>query len=266
LRGLLLLVIALGPAGLACTAPESDPPASTVARAPLRGSGPAAVVDPTTGDELRRAAVEPLRAETEGSAAFALERRTAGTSFRPVPGAGRVLAATTLVGGRALWVEERAGRGTLRLEEDGRARTLDDDVLPELAVSPDGSRVLYVRRARNGAELVLLEPSTGSRTVVYAGPTADRPVFRDDGRTFAFVGTGDGGFAALFVAGEGEPARQRTNLGLRTGHGLPRGFVPPPLGVEGTSFTRDELRYRSPTGTCTVPLPAGEARCAEAAP
>jgi len=251
---------------LAGACAESGAPERSAGAPLLRASGPAAVDDLATGAGLRRLRSEALPAESEGPAAFAVERHGADGDFRPVPGAERALAAAMLDGGRTVWVADRDGRGELRLADGKGTRTLDANVLPELAVSPDGRRVLYVRRTADGAELVLADPGTGERRVIYAGPTADRPVFRDDGRAFAFVGTGDGGFAALFVAEEGGPARQRTNVGLRSGHGLPPGFVPPPLGTAGTTFTRDELAWDAPSGRCTLALPSGEARCAEGSP
>jgi hypothetical protein len=266
LRTAKLLGLVVAAAALAGACADSGTPERSAAAPLLRASGSALAADPATGAELRRSRTEPLPVESEGPAAFAVERRTAGEGFGPVPGAERALAAAVLDGGRAIWVADGDGRSELRLVDGAATRTLDIDVLPELAVSPDGRRVLYARLATDGAELVLADPGTGERRVLYAGPTADRPVFRDDGRAFAFVGTGDGGFAALFVAEEGAPARQLTNVGLRTGRGLPPGFVPPPLDVAGTTFTRDELAWDAPSGRCRLALPSGEARCAGESP
>ena len=228
----------------------------------LHASGPAVLSDPATGVELRRGPVAFPPSESEGPTSFALERLAPGEAVRAVPGAGRALVAAMVAGGRTVWVEDRDGRRELRLEDRDGARTLDVDVLPELAVSPDGRRLLYPRGMPGEMELVLAEPASGGRTVLYAGPTVDRPVFRDDGRAVAFVGTGDGGLAALYVVEEGSPARQRTNVGLRAGRGLPPGFVPPPLRADGTTFTCELIRYEGPAGACTVRLPSGEARCA----
>jgi hypothetical protein len=222
------------------------------------------------GGELIRLGGQPARPETEGPAPFAVGRRTtrAGTPV-PVAGAERALAVVALADGRAAWVSDRGGLGDLVLEDGRAVRVIDTDVLPELAASPDGSRLLYARRTVAGCELVLAEPARGERDVVYAGPTADRPVFRDDGVAFAFFGTGDGGFASLFVGVPGARPRPLTNVGLRTGHGLPSGFVPPAWTADGMTFARagsgsatgGTVRYRSPDGWCEVDAATGAASC-----
>jgi hypothetical protein len=226
--------------------------------------------EPPGGVELVRLGRQPPRPETEGPASFALGRRTtpAGTPV-PVAGAGHALAAVALADGRAAWVRDRGGLGDLVLEDGRAARIIDTEVLPELAVSPDGARLLYVRRTVAGCELVVADPARGGREVVYAGPTADRPMFRDDGAAFAFFGTGDGGFASLFVGAPGARPRQLTNVGLRTGHGLPFGFVPPAWTADGMTFAAaaggstagGKVRYQSPSGWCEVDAATAAASC-----
>jgi hypothetical protein len=268
-----LLVLAASSLLLACEAGEErgDEPLGGGGGAVSRGAArPAVVAAWPDGSELVRLGGQPPRPETEGPAPFAVGRRTtpAGTPV-PVAGAEHALAVVALANGRIAWVRDRGGLGDLVLDDGRVARTTDTAVLPELAVSPDGSRLLYVRRTVCGCELVLAEPARGAREVVYAGPTADRPVFRGDGAAFAFFGTGDGGFASLFVGAPGARPRQVTNVGLRTGHGLPFGFVPPAWTADGMTFAAaaggsaagGKLRYQGPSGWCEVDAATGAVSC-----
>mgnify|MGYP000262397828 CR=1 FL=1 len=218
------------------------------------------------GTPVLRPAGEPALPESSSPPAYRLER--IGPAGRPeaVAGAERVLAAAALADGAVVFVTHEGLDGRLVLVRGAERRTLDEAVVPELAVAPGGRRLLYPRRAGDDVELVLLEPATGARRVVHRGPTADRPCFRPDGGAFAFVGTGDGGLASLFVAEGAGPARQTTNVGLR-GPGLPDGFVPPPLRAEDVAWDGGRIAYPLPDGRrCEVDPAAGRGACAEVRP
>ncbi|MBN1773942.1 MAG: hypothetical protein JXB32_21970 [Deltaproteobacteria bacterium] len=219
-----------------------------------------------TGTPLLRPVDAPTAAESSDPPAYRLERVGPSGLSVAVPGAERVLAAAPLRGGTVAFVTHEGFDGTLALSAGDECRTLDTAVVPELAVSPDGTRLLYPRRAGDDVELVLAEPSRGRREVVGRGPTADRPVFRPDGEAFAFVGTNAGGLASLFVIDGPGPARQVTNVGLQ-GPGLPAGFVPPPLRAGDLAWDGGRLVYPAPDGRrCEVDLAAARGTCAEVRP
>ncbi|NMC71687.1 MAG: hypothetical protein GYA57_16690 [Myxococcales bacterium] len=218
------------------------------------------------GVSILRPAGGPVVPESSSPPVYRLER--VGPAGRPevVAGAERVLAAASLADGAVVFVTHEGLDGRLVLVRGAERRVLDEAVVPELAVAPDGRRLLYPRRAGDAVELVLAEPASGRREVVHRGPTADRPCFRPDGGAFAFVGTGDGGLASLFVAEGSGPARPRTNVGLR-GPGLPAGFVPPPPRAEDVSWDGGRIAYPLPDGRrCEVDLAAGRGACAEVRP
>lgn len=215
------------------------------------------------GIPVLRPAGGPPPVESSSPPVYRLER--VGPAGRPeaLPGAERVLAAASLAGGAVAFVTHQGLDGTLVLVRGEERSTLDEAVVPELAVSPDGTRLVYPRRVGDAVELVLAEPATGRRQVVHRGPTADRPRFRSDGGAFAFVGTSPGGLASLFVVEGSGPPRQVTNVGLR-GPGLPAGFVPPPLRAEDLVWDGSRLRYPLPDGrSCEVDLDSGAGTCAE---
>jgi len=243
----LLPVLWIGPAALAgCTEPASG-----------AGAAGMLVLRPTGG---------PVLPESSSPPVYRLER--IGPSGRPeaVVGAERVLAAASLADGSIVFVTHEGLDGRLVRVRGSERSTLDEAVVPELAVAPDGRRLLYARRAGEVVELVLLEPVTGVRRVVHRGPTADRPCFRPDGGAFAFVGTGDGGLASLFVAEGAGSVRQATNVGLR-GPGLPDGFVPPPVRAEDVVWEGGRIVYALPDGRrCEVDTAAGHGVCAEVRP
>ena len=218
------------------------------------------------GTPLLRPLAEPVVPESSQPPAYRLERVEPSGRPAGVPGAERVLAAAPLAGGAVAYVTHEGLDGTLVLSVGAEQRTLDTAVVPELAVSPDGVRLLYPRRAGDDVELVLAEPARGRRAAVYRGPTADRPAFRPDGGAFAFVGTNQGGLASLFVADGTAPARQVTNVGLR-GPGLPAGFVPPPPRAADLRWDGDRVAYPTPDGRrCEVELAAARGTCAEVRP
>jgi hypothetical protein len=215
---------------------------------------------------MLRPLAEPAAHESSSPPAYRLERLDPAGRPAVVSGARRVLAAAPLAGDAVAFVTHEGLDGTLVLSIGDRQRTLDTAVVPELAVAPDGLRLLYPRRVGELVELVLAEPASGRREVAYRGPTADRPRFRSDGGAFAFVGTNEGGLASLFVVEGSGPARQATNVGLR-GPGLPGGFVPPPPRAEDLAWDGDRLAWPTPDGRrCEVDLAAARGTCTEVRP
>jgi len=188
----LLLLLPMSMA--ACTAPRGDAPASTaqplvcapettIAASPIE-----AVIETRDARTLERTAWT-ARGNHHPSARFVL--RTAGRAID----LGEGLAAALLVDG-ALVV--RVDESLERLDPRGCARLVARDVLPDLAVSPDGSRFAFVLRKGDGTGLEIGSTLTGTRAIASAFAEADRPLFLDE-RTLLFVGAGTPGVSRFHV-------------------------------------------------------------------
>jgi len=100
-------------------------------------------------------------------------------------------------------------------------------------VSPDGERVAFIRFPEGTTEpspgvrtkLVLHDIVTGERRVITEDPGAYAPYVIPGTSDVLFV-SGRTGVASLWIAPEGKPERQLTNVGM---HDVEKGFVPVPL-------------------------------------
>lgn len=140
----------------------------------------------------------------------------------------------------AAWEALVAEGGALRVRpfgDDTQAVAVDNEVLPEVAFSPDERFLVYARLDPMGeSDLWLIAApwtATPVRLTDWVG-TEDRPVVSPDGHAVAFV-SGRTGIASLWtfpLADGATTAVQLTNVGLehvRHASGVaPEGFVPPP--------------------------------------
>jgi dipeptidyl aminopeptidase/acylaminoacyl peptidase len=95
---------------------------------------------------------------------------------------------------------------------DGPSRTLEArdlfslEVASDPQISPDGSRIAYVRRSgdimtdRMRASIWLVDTRSGQQMPIAAGPGAhSQPRWSPDGKRLAYISTAEGGAAQLFV-------------------------------------------------------------------
>lgn len=135
--------------------------------------------------------------------------------------------------------------GELWIDDGGQPRPIDDDVLGELAVSDDGRRVAYAKRAgRDGGVWLTTSDAAPARRLTPGLAVADRPLFVDDA-WLVVVGSRPGGIAGVWLvrADASEQPRPVTNHGLRAGAPLGPGFVPPPAYHDSMRREGDELVY-----------------------
>lgn len=209
-------VLLLVPLIAACTGQRNDATASSAQ--PLvcaaESTVEASTIDTRDALTLARAAWTP-RGNHHPSARFVL--RTRGRSLD----LGEGLAAALLADGALL---VRADESLERLDARGCAQTIAHEVLPDLAVSPDGSRFAFVLRKGDGTGIELgstADPST--RAIASAFAEADRPLFLDP-RTLLFVGAAAPGAARFHVVVQAD------------------GAVPRRLGVEEIPASREGYR------------------------
>ena len=139
--------------------------------------------------------------------------------------------------------------GTLLLDAlDGSSpRTLDRDVIPELAASPDGRTLAYARRPGDEAGVWLVSLDAPERAPRLATPglaIADRPLFASSSLLLVVgaVPSGIAGVWAIDLDREASP-RPLTNAQLRTGAPLGPTFVPPPASHASMRIDGGELVY-----------------------
>ena len=199
---------------------------------------------------LRSAASETLP-QTDERPTYAMALRTpAGSIAAPGPVLGGAL-----VPGGAVWV---MADGTLA-RDDGT--TLDEHVIPELAVSADGARLAYPRAQIEGGGGRVLELRTSARRRVAMDlALADRPLFLPDGR-LVVVGARASGIAGIWLvdASGARPSTPVTNDGLRTGRPLGPTFVPPPAYHASMHARGGDLVYDDGYGERHVTLPPAQA-------
>jgi hypothetical protein len=175
-----------------------------------------------------------------------------GDRFEAAP--GPVLAGRLLAGG-VVWVT--LGRALVVVDEAG-TRTIDEDVLPELDVEPDGVVIAYARGAGEGAGVYLHDVRRGQTRLASDGlAVADRPLFA--GEQLILVGAPPGGVAGVHVADWRDPtARPRvlTNEGLAAGQ-LGPSFVPPPASHASMRMEEGTLVYDDGEGERRVPISRG---------
>lgn len=157
--------------------------------------------------------------------------------------------------------------GSLWVYTGGRASygwRVDAPVRPGLSWSADGRRLAYARGAdATDSDIWVVDIRGGERARVTERPGPEtRPAFAFDGQRLAWVGS-QSGLPAIFVSDlRGGAARQVTNRGLSAaGHGLPGGFVPPPIGPAPARWEGDWLRYDAGDALCAVHVVTGRARC-----
>jgi len=151
--------------------------------------------------------------------------------------------------------------GTLSVDPDGtlrdRDRILDREVIPELAVTPDGRAVIYPRRSETGSLLWWRPLPEGAPRVLSTRLTfADRPVLHPRGDA-VFVWGNDPAerFTGLYriALPPASPAPTRVNnLGVESVTD-PR-FVPPPIAHDARFVDDTTLVYTGPDGPITVHL------------
>jgi len=176
-----------------------------------------------------------------------------GCSQEPTRELPALAGALLLPGGRS--VLHVAVNGELGLWSlDQPRRVLDREVLPQLALDPKRSLVVYARRPPAGGELWAADLSGRWRHQLTTGGAACLPAISPDGRRVAFIDTSPQGLASLFVVPvEGGAPRQVTNVGLRAvGRGPPAGFIPPPETTGGLSWEGEAIVVESRRGRFVV--------------
>ncbi|MBS2032977.1 MAG: hypothetical protein JST54_34210 [Deltaproteobacteria bacterium] len=156
---------------------------------------------------------------------------------------------------RASWAA-RVDASTLLAVEDGRlvlhrgnaARTLLENAAPDFAIDPSGKWIAAVTRKpelKLDTDLVMLPVEGGPTRVLAAfpGSSESRPIFTPDNRAVIFV-SGKSGLASLWrVELASGVTTQLTNIGMRGGHGIPVGFVPPPSEMALAQWDGETLLY-----------------------
>lgn len=146
-----------------------------------------------------------------------------------------------------VWRDEAVVLGTdariVRVGEGG-IEVLAADVLGELAVSDDGSALVYVTAQEELGDLHLAT-AAGDVVVARGLQSAGRARFTPDGAGLVFVGALRGGVAGvLFAPLDGSLAvRALTNGTLRSGRPWGDAFVPPPGSAQDFSFDGQLVRW-----------------------
>jgi len=138
--------------------------------------------------------------------------------------------------------------GKLVLHRDNTTRVLFDHAAPDFALDATNRWIAAVVRKPElpiDTDLVLL-PLEGGPTralAAFPGSSEGRPIFTPDNRAVVFV-SGKSGLASLWrVELASGTTTQLTNIGLRGGHGLPAGFVPPPTEMALAHWDGETLEY-----------------------
>ena len=136
----------------------------------------------------------------------------------------------------------------LVLHRGNATRTLLEHAAPDFAIDPTNkwiAAVVHKPELPIDTDLVLL-PVEGGPTralAAFPGSSESRPIFTPDNRAVIFV-SGKGGLASLWrVELTSGVTTQLTNVGMRGGHGIPAGFVPPPSEMALAHFDGDTLVY-----------------------
>ncbi len=162
-----------------------------------------------------------------------------------------------LLDGAVAWVDLL---GTLVIDDGAQARSIDDDVIGELAVDPSGQKLAYAKRPGDDAGVWLhVSGEARPRRLTVGLAVADRPLFVD-AEHLVVVGAAPGGVAGVWVvghAGVDPQPRPITNAELRAGQPFGSRFVPPPAYHESMRLDGDDLVYHDGAGERRVSL--GEA-------
>jgi len=140
------------------------------------------------------------------------------------------------------WLRERAPEGTLTryrlsLAEDQR---LVSGFGTSIAVSPDGSRIVYLGPAKDGVQLWLRERASTDASPIPGTEGAAQPFFAPDGRSVAFVGLDR---SLKVVSLTGAPVRTLVDDGLYR--------------LGGAWGPDDWIYYSTPTGLARIPATGG---------
>ncbi|MCC7542674.1 MAG: hypothetical protein IT379_41040 [Deltaproteobacteria bacterium] len=154
------------------------------------------------------------------------------------------------------------------IDRAGCRRTIARDALPEIAVSPSASWVAYTGVGADGHDapaeraaprepsvrVAALDPGSSPRVATTELDRSDRPIFQDDG-TLVVVGARAGELPGVhLVELRSGAVTQVTNVGMRVGEGIARGFVPLPARHGSMRIEGGVLRYDDGEGWREVPL------------
>jgi hypothetical protein len=137
-------------------------------------------------------------------------------------------------------------RRLYEVRPDGARRMLVAGASGSLAVSPDGTLLVYVV-ARDVLGELRVHDGAQERTL--AAGLASIGVLRVEGERVFFVGARSGGVVGVWTAAlDGSGARCLTNCDLVTGTDFAARFVPPPSSPDAFERDGDVLAWRDPDG------------------